>query len=97
VGGKKKFSGHCCGQPVLAGNHHVGLIFITGYHDWPMGANTTNYMFQAGCRGVAKREENLKSIPIIFCMACKRKSHLAAAACAREAQHIQATSHSYDP
>lgn len=62
-----------------------------------MGASATNYMFQAGCRGVAKREENLKYIPFIFRMARKRKSLLAAAARAREARHIQATPHSYDP
>jgi hypothetical protein len=74
----------------LAGNYRVGLILITGYHDWPMGANATNYMFQAGCRAVVKREENLNPVPFIFRMARKGKSRLAA-------RHIQATSSSYDP
>jgi hypothetical protein len=72
-------------------------IFITGYQDRSMGANTTNYMFQTGSRDMAKMRRKFEFSPPFFSMARKRRSRLATAARARAVRHIQAISAPNDP
>jgi hypothetical protein len=38
-------------------------MFITGYQDWSMSANATNYMFQTGSRGAAKMRRKFEFSP----------------------------------